>query len=126
MKKLFWQKCAMRRHWRFFIASLLCLPFVSMLLVYFVAWGVAELSPNYPDFLDFLWAPLWFALYWLSQFPLTALAVLVLISISIIVAWLQESKSTSEIVTLSIYSVVTVLWILFVLWALATHPGVPF
>jgi hypothetical protein len=108
----------MKRHSRFIIATVLCLPFCAFIVIYLVA---LVLRPAHIP--DLIGIPLLTGLYWLSQWPLIALLVLFPPTVSVILAWCQSLKAGAEIIATGIYSVVIALHICAALWCVVTRPA---
>jgi branched-subunit amino acid permease len=109
----------MKKHLPFITASVLCLPFCGLVVIYLVALAFKCADAAIPDVLTI---PLVHGLFLLSVFPLFALPILALVSVSVVVAWLQKAKTRFEVLFAGIYSVVMLLHLGFAIWCLVTKP----
>jgi hypothetical protein len=103
-----------KRHLPFIMASVLCLPFLLHLLAYLIVCAI----PGRPDFMDV------FVLYgalFVGGFRILSLPVLLLVSISVFAAWFQKVKTVVEIAFISIYSIVMLVDIGFVVFCFVTN-----
>jgi hypothetical protein len=109
----------MRRHLPFIIASLMCLPFLVYVLIFLLALTVkaSALAVGWSEALGYI---LIVGFFWFSVCPAVTLAVLALVSTSVIAAWLQKTKTKMEIVFTGIYSVTMLLHIGYAIWCLVT------
>jgi hypothetical protein len=92
----------------------LCLPFCVFTAICFLAIAVRS---------NTLEIPVIIGLFSLALYPVTALFVLTLVSASVVAAWFKKTKTTVEIVFISLYSVIIMFYILFAVWCLITHPS---
>lgn len=104
-----------RKSMPFVIASLLFLPFLAFLVLNLIDWALIAANIHRPDFIE---VPLFLGFFWLGVLTFMSLPVLVFVSIFIYRAWFQEGKTRFEVVFTSIYSVVILVYIGWVLFCI--------
>jgi len=109
----------MKRHLPFITASVLCLPFSVLVLIYLVALTFKCANASIPDILTI---PIITGLFWISDWSLIELFILTLVSTSVVVALFQEGKTRIEVIFNSIYSVIMLVYLGLALWIHVTKP----
>jgi len=98
------------RRGSFVIATILCTPFLGVLIVYLAALSLGDRCPH------FITLPLLYAMVWLTGWLVVVAPILALVCASVLAGWLQKSKTRFELVATGIYSAVMLLHIGYVAW----------
>jgi len=107
----------MKKHLLFIFSTLLCLPFVAVLVVYLFTFVI-----GIPDVVI---RPLLFIAMWVSSRPVVVLIIVGCVTICVAIAWFQKSKSRFEVASLYVYTIVMLfcfgltLWIWLTGWKMA-------
>ena len=112
----------MRRHTPFIIASLLCLPFLVLLMLHLIVGAMIVANDYSPYFFHppyFIYMPYVLGTCWLAMSPIISLTLLCFVSTSVVMAWFQKGKTRFEIVFTGIYSVVVLLYFGCLVWFLS-------
>ena len=109
----------MKRRLPFIIASVMCLPFLLFSLVCLLALVLKTFAVGIPDALTNVFVT---GILCLIFWPPLTLTVVVLVSISVVAAWLQKGKTVFEIVSTGIYSAIMLFYGAYSIWCLVTKP----
>jgi hypothetical protein len=104
-----------KRHTPFLIASLFCLPLLAFFVLFLTALALDAVDPHIGVFFLNRMLP---GLLLLSIWPSVSLSVLALVAIPVVTAWFQKGKTIGQIVFTSIYSVVILIYIGWLVYCL--------